>query len=185
MYCVGCSCARAAHDCDSDVVARSEAVVVDSSHAGPVLWLAPECLPSPRSRVNRHCRVLRATTASDVYMFGGLMFEVLTGGLPPYYWTKGTAPVRRQHTDGVVVQVNGSRVTGIGHQSTLQAAAADGVAVQWAVDGADGGADGSFARAVALMEGCLDADPDRRPSAGQLQERLLELAQHTLQKVTY
>ena len=27
-----------------------------------------------------------ATPASDVYMLGGLMFEVLTCGLTPYYW---------------------------------------------------------------------------------------------------
>ena len=30
------------------------------------------------------------TPASDVYMLGGLMFEVLTCGLTPYYWLHGS-----------------------------------------------------------------------------------------------
>ena len=34
---------------------------------------------------NLHTGVV-ATPASDVYMFGGLMFEVLTCGRTPFYW---------------------------------------------------------------------------------------------------
>ena len=38
-----------------------------------------------------------ATPASDVYMLGGLMFEVLTCGKTPYYWCDPSlmAQVRR------------------------------------------------------------------------------------------
>ena len=46
----------------------------------PVAWVAPEVLAGSLATG------VTATPASDVYMLGGLMFEVLTCGLIPYYW---------------------------------------------------------------------------------------------------
>ena len=31
-----------------------------------------------------------ASPATDIFMFGGLLFEIMTAGLPPYYWMSGT-----------------------------------------------------------------------------------------------
>jgi hypothetical protein len=56
--------------------ARKHAKVV----VGPVQWTAPEVLTG---------HVQGVTTASDVYMFGGLLFEMLTGGQHPYFWVNG------------------------------------------------------------------------------------------------
>ena len=55
-------------------------VLVGDQALGPIAWMAPEVLAG--SLVTG----VTATPASDVYMFGGLMFEVLTGGLTPYHW---------------------------------------------------------------------------------------------------
>ena len=46
----------------------------------PIAWVAPEVLAGSLATG------VTATPASDVYMLGGLMFEVLTCGLIPYYW---------------------------------------------------------------------------------------------------
>ena len=43
---------------------------------GSTRWLAPEVLS----------RLASASPAADVYMLGGLMFELVSGGAPPYFW---------------------------------------------------------------------------------------------------
>jgi serine/threonine protein kinase len=68
--------ARHRADADSPPSVRSHAKMV----VGPVQWTAPEVLTG---------RVQGVTTASDVYMFGGLLFELLTGGQHPYFWVNG------------------------------------------------------------------------------------------------
>ena len=57
--------------------------VADKRHLiGPVWWIAPEVLSSATNH-----GTVPVTTASDVYMLGGLMFEVLNGGNRPYWWS--------------------------------------------------------------------------------------------------
>ena len=53
-------------------------------HGGPVWWLAPEAL------VAHGGGGWVATPASDVYMLGGLMFELLTGGRHPFWCVHDT-----------------------------------------------------------------------------------------------
>ena len=70
---------------DSDGSARTAAaaaasVVTGNDALGPLLFLPPEAL----RRRDDGGRV--TSKAGDVYMLGGLVFEVLSGGLPPYYW---------------------------------------------------------------------------------------------------
>ena len=48
----------------------------------PSAWVAPEVLAGSLATG------VTASPASDVYMLGGLMFEVLTCGLIPYYWMR-------------------------------------------------------------------------------------------------
>ena len=55
-------------------------VLVGDQALGPIAWVAPEVLAGSL------VKGVTATPASDVYMLGGLMFEVLTCGLTPYYW---------------------------------------------------------------------------------------------------
>ncbi len=49
---------------------------------GPIAWMAhEEVIPRGQNP--------GATTMSDVFMFGGLLFEILTAGLRPYFWIEG------------------------------------------------------------------------------------------------
>jgi serine/threonine protein kinase len=107
---------------------------------GPLRWMAPEC--------QRGGGVSDAK-AADVYMFGGLMFEVMTGGVPPFFWIQDDdiAEYRRAHF-GV---------------STLRAAEVDAVEVSWQSPPPTQSAD-----ALALMQRCLAASPGDRPSAADL-----------------
>ncbi len=57
---------------------------VPSLHAFPPLqWSAPEVCAGTAGDSTP------ATTASDVYMVGGLAYELLTGGTPPFHWLAG------------------------------------------------------------------------------------------------
>ena len=59
-------------------------VLVGDEALGPVAWVAPEVLAGSLTTG------VTASPASDVYMFGGLMFEVLTCGRTPFYWLNPT-----------------------------------------------------------------------------------------------
>ena len=59
-------------------------MLVGDDALGPIAWVAPEVLAGSLATG------VTATPASDVYMLGGLMFEVLTCGLIPYYWLTPT-----------------------------------------------------------------------------------------------
>ena len=129
----------------------------------PIAWMAPEVLAgsTDQGRV--------ATPASDVYMLGGLMFEVLTGGTAPFHWSLPALMwQRRRHPAGEMFRPKGIPVdvVGLQDQSVIIAAVVDGVDVQWRVDG-------DIRGLVTLMERCLDATPGRRPKLGEVQDALM------------
>ncbi len=136
----------------TDFGLSSVASDVDSAHmtltiVGPIEWRAPETfrLDSSGHQI--------ASVATDVYMLGGLMFEVLTAGRVPFFWLPAGAEPRTMFR---------ARTS----QNTLDAAAAAGLSIPWAIVRGDdwAGAVDGVERLKALMSRCLHAEPSRRPS---------------------
>jgi hypothetical protein len=76
------------------------ALLASPAGAGPWCWMAPECLPRAATPAavllgeggsgGAGGRLLFppaiSAAAADVFMLGGVMFELLMGGRRPYYW---------------------------------------------------------------------------------------------------
>ncbi len=154
-------------------------VVVGAEGLGPHQWMAPEVLTGSFDGGRD------VTPASDVYMLGGLMFEVLTGGRHPFHWIPAEVLLRRRLTpaDTLLRLPGRAPASGLRDLSVVEAARADGVPMEWKVAPASGLDDDAVSAAsaarfldvVALMEHCLDAEPSRRPSVSSLQRRLMAL----------
>ena len=136
----------------------------------PVAWVAPEVLA---------CRLdagVTATPASDVYMLGGLMFEVLTCGMIPFHWMSDMRLVaqRRRVPSGTLFRPTGLPVdvVGLGGLSMQEAAAIDGVDIPWRVGGGGRMYDGGLSGLIDIMEHCLESEPTKRPLLPEVQSRL-------------
>jgi hypothetical protein len=125
-------------------------------------WTAPEV----RAGSERAGRV--ATTASDVYMVGGLTYELLTCGTPPFHWLARVPQLLVERlTCAEPVEIPGTdvRVPGLLHKNVLEAAELDRKPNPWCVQA--NGSPGSGSRLEdlkALMVACLALDPEERPN---------------------
>ncbi len=108
-----------------------------------------------------------ATTASDMYQFGGTLHEIMTCGDTPFWWLQQIPAIlaqRRCSRDPIRIPGTAFRVPGLLGKSTLEAAALDSEPVTWrvrVVEGSEGSA-GRLRELVNILEGCLLEDPDKR-----------------------
>lgn len=135
-------------------------------------WNAPEVCVGTRAGTE-------VTTACDVYMLGGLLYELLTAGTPPFHWCDEFLQLlhaRRRSKEPVRVPGVPVPAPGLLGKSVVEAAEVDGVRVPWCVQ--DDELPGSPGRLVALqkvMGQCLQADPRDRPALTQVLDCLEEL----------
>ncbi len=108
----------------------------------PLQWAAPEVLAAGE-----------AGRESDVYMLGGLMYELLTSGVAPYHWQAGYP--QRLRPDNV-----------------LRAAELDQVQIPWCIRSRS---PDCLQRLKALMSRCLEGEPRERPTLGVLLESARDL----------
>jgi hypothetical protein len=108
-----------------------------------------------------------ATTATDMYQFGGTLHEIMTCGDAPFWWLlKNMQLLCERRCSGDLVEVPGTEFTvaGLLGKSTLQAAVIDRKPVTWRVR-VEEGSEGSAYRLrelVEILEGCLEEDPVKR-----------------------
>ncbi len=124
---------------------------------GGAFWLPPEALLGGAASLS---------LAADVFMFGGVLFEVLTAGRRPFFWiaTAHGAAVRRCRSGG------GAPLC------TLTAAAADGVDIPWAV--APHPVHLEVLEGLhALMRACFEQLPSNRPTMLSVCQQLHALRQ--------
>jgi hypothetical protein len=99
-------------------------------------------------------------------MVGGLAYELLTGGTPPFHWLARMPQLlfERRSSAGPVDVGFGSPALGLLGKSVLEAAAIDDRPVPWCVraEGTPGGP-GRLAELKVWLEQCLAAEPEVRP----------------------
>ena len=146
--------------------------------SGPMAILTVQTLSEDGSRTGG----VIATPASDVYMLGGLMFEVLTGGFAPYHWLHAPLTAqRRRHAAGIPFRPDGfpHDVVGLKGLSVMEAARMDGHVVEWRVRSHGSSKtdtyDEGLPRLVDLMERCLERDANKRPHLEEVQSILVRM----------
>ena len=110
--------------------------------------------------VLQHGSVVPATRASDVYMFGGLMYEVLTGCMP-FYWVAD-----RGSPSGSSLEARRSRGGDLHHVSTIGTDTGKVPVPTYRYSGDVYG--DVFAKVVGVMGRCLGTDPQLRISSTDL-----------------
>ncbi len=133
-----------------------------------VQWSAPEVCAS--TGVAEGSSGTPATKASDVYMVGGLAYELLTGGTPPFHWLAAdvaeTITLGKRRATAGRVPFPGLRggLPGLLGKSVLEAAEEDGEAIPWCVQaGGSHGGPGRLRELQALLAQCLAREPEVRP----------------------
>lgn len=126
---------------------------VASTPGGSALWLPPEMLPPGGNDK-------LADKAADIYMFGGVLFEILTCGRTPFFWAESKLDVRRIRESHPGL-------------STLELAEKLGKPVPWKVD-----VECRVGRSLLnLAQRCLSRSPTDRPSIDEIVRELVSLEQ--------
>jgi hypothetical protein len=113
------------------------------------------------------------TAACDVYMVGGLAYELLTGGTVPFHWLVENPLLftrRRASRDPVAIPgARGISISGLYGKSVLEVAEEEGEPIPWCVrvDGSPGSA-GRLEALKAVVTQCLAAEPGGRPKVSAL-----------------
>jgi serine/threonine protein kinase len=152
---------------------KMHTLLTGEAASGPLFWLAPEVFAGDTSGTS-------ATTASDVYMVGGLFFELLTAGLPPFFWlVRNVTLFRDRRSSAVLVTVPGLAgpgLPGLAGKSTLEAADVDRVTVPWCVQlEHSAGSEERLRQAQELTGRCLATDPTERPRTEELAAALEDM----------
>ncbi len=136
-------------------------------------WSAPEvCAGSDETGTV-------ATTASDVYMVGGFLYELLTAGTVPFHWLavdrESEVVLGKRRATAEPVPFPGVRggLPGLLGKSVLEVAADEGEPIPWCVrvDGSPGSA-GRLEALKALLVQCLATEPDARPKVASLLQQV-------------
>ncbi len=130
-----------------------------------VQWTAPEV------RAGSEATGRVTTVESDVYMVGGLAYELLTGGTVPFHWLLGNPQLLAQRlvsADPVEIP-DCPPVSGLLHVNVLEALHAARRAVPWCVqaDGTPGSA-GRLEELKGVVGECLAGEPWARPKLSAL-----------------
>jgi hypothetical protein len=138
-----------------------------------VQWTAPEV------RAGSEATGRVATVESDVYMVGGLAYELLTGGTTPFHWLLGNPQLLAQRlvsASPVEIPDCDATVPGLLHLNVLEALAAGKRAVPWCVqaDGTPGSA-GRLEELKGVVGECLAREPGVRPKLPALLATLEDL----------
>ena len=139
-----------------------------------VQWTAPEV------RAGSEAAGRVTTVESDVYMVGGLGYELLTGGTTPFHWLLGNPHLLAQRlVSAVPVEIpDCPPVPGLLRLNVLEALAAAKRTVPWCVqaDGTPGSA-GRLEELKGVVGECLAGEPGVRPKLPALLSTLEDLEQ--------
>jgi serine/threonine protein kinase len=140
---------------------------------GVAQWTAPEV------RAGSEASGAVVTTASDVYMVGGLAYELLTCGVPPFHWLMSNPTLLVQRLSSAEpVEIPDTDVTlpGLLHKNVLEAAVLSRKPIPWCVQAdATPGSGGRLEEVKSLMASCLALGPEERPKLPNLHQRLSAL----------
>jgi hypothetical protein len=120
-------------------------------------------------------------------MLGGVLYEMLTAGRPPYHWLQSSLSLLSQRlTTTAAIRIPGTALSapGLLGKNVLEAAALDGEAVPWCVQAdATPRSSDRLATLKSILERCLAREPSLRWSLPDLLSALKELRDEELEEV--